>query len=151
VNQTLTRIGTLLLVVVLAAQSNVMGAERALKAEASGFLNADSRAVIAEGRGTHFGHMRLDVEVGDSFPDQDVLFVGFLSLFDDDSQLFAQPNTFVPVDPDTGVAEVTVQFAGGTGRFEGATGTATLTFRFTIDASGSFFNCDVEIEGTVDY
>jgi hypothetical protein len=144
----IVRIAIPLLLIVLGAAANAMGAERAFKAEVSGFVAGDFRP-FGVGQATHFGAVRMDIYLDENFLSNHELEASVTFYSRDGDFLFARTEGPGPIDPVTGIAVVTFHFIGGGGRFEGATGSIEAVFTFTEDAPVIYY--DVTFDGSVDY
>ncbi len=148
VKSSIVRFATVLLLLVLGVQINAMGAERAFKAQVTGTLEPDLYAPMGVGRATHCGHVFLDAQI--TFEGlKNYVVTGQLYFYAGNFDYVEAQLDRGQIDPETGIAVVTVHFIGGSGRFQGATGSATATFTFTNDDGIVFY--DLAVDGLIDY
>ena len=142
------RFAAVLLLVVAGALAPAAAQERPFSASGAGTYHANYGSMYSTFEATHLGKAN---------------FYGYVyPLFLDNTQIFAFPayltaangdrlylESVVYFDVDTGIAIGTATFAGGTGRFEGATGSADVMFDFGTDIYHQHFR--FLIDGSIDY
>jgi hypothetical protein len=129
----LFRTGLAVAMTVLAAAAPAAAEERPFRAGGEGGILPPTFA--ASGEATHLGHSLLYAQIDyDRLRDEGRLVLSNALLASADGEA-VYLNINVTLDLDTGVAVGTVEFAGGTGRFQGATGSADVMFVVADDLS----------------
>jgi hypothetical protein len=130
--------------------SRASGEERDYRTHSTALLNLATGDFVAAGNGTHLGkytesgHVSI---VGGGFPV--FLVAGSATLTDKSGDELCVEITGV-LDFSTGTITGTITFVGApAGRFENATGSASMVAPFEID--GGTATISVVVEGTIDY
>src|SRR3954447_18539434 len=110
-----------------------------------------SSTVSATGFGTHLGHWtaqgHIDSVVNDPIADRITIGATATVVTANGDQLFVSITASWQIS--TGLGEDTVVFTGGTGRFAGASGHATLDCTVTGDPASQTFACNCKGSGTL--
>jgi len=142
-------------VVLLAAVASVTfsarasGVERGYHSRSTAVLDLGSGNFVAAGNGTHLGNYTESGNVaivGGAFPE--FLVAGSATLTDKSGDELCVEITGV-LDFSTGTIIGTITFVGGEGRFEDATGSASVVAPFETD--GVTATIAVVVVGTIDY
>ncbi len=111
------------------------------------------------GRGTivlrsYFGELAPGERCPVGTLEQNLRVVGFVETFTDLSQLYATATSgYICLDPTSGSSELVLEgvYTGGTGRFEGATGTfSAVAASQAVDLSGRVFGLKGSIDGVIE-
>jgi hypothetical protein len=132
--------------------SRASGEERAYRSHSTAVLDLLSGNFVAAGNGTHLGNYTESGHVSPVGGVPPVLLVEGSATLTDKSgdELFVE--IIGVLDFSTGTITGTVTFVGATtGRFEEATGSASLEAQFQLDETGTVATISVVVEGTIDY
>lgn len=147
----LVRTVVVLLVIVgsVTFSARASGEERDYRSHSTAVLDLATGDFVAAGNGTHLGqytesgHVSI---VGGAFP---VFFVAGSATLTDKSGDELWVDITGVLDFSTGTITGTITFEGGEGRFEDATGSASVVAPFETD--GVTATIAVVVEGTIDY
>jgi len=132
--------------------SRASAVERGYHAHSTAVLDLGSGIFVAAGNGTHLGNYTESGSVaivGGTFPA--FLVAGSATLTDKSGDELCVEITGV-LDFSTGMITGEIQFLGApAGRFENATGTASVVAPFQLNEDGTMATISVVARGTIDY
>jgi hypothetical protein len=140
------RIAAVLFLVVAGTLAPAAAKERPFHASGEGDV---AGALYARCEATHLGRCSLYVDVTTYFLENGLFlsYGGRLTSASGDELYFVFDPEYYFFDPANGVVSATVTFAGGTGRFHDATGSADVMFDF----EPYFYSFRFLIDGSIDY
>jgi hypothetical protein len=150
------RFAAVLFLVVAGAVAPAAAQERPFDASGGGRVDSHGSSLFGKGKATHLGRCAFTVNyLDEGFLDNGYFFptLGLLTSTNGDQLYFHFDKDFYLFDPEIAVVSTRLTFTGGTGRFQGATGTADLIFVFVVTGSDGvhFSNFSFVIDGSIDY